>query len=456
MAKKNTIPKFKGELVRDDKGDVVLTKEELKDKSFWEQVDYTRAPSHPLYRPFEGTEEEYFEAAKNYRENESKKGTMSGFKEKYGVLRKGTYFYGEHELNELYKINYDTKTKQYALNSLTSQKAALHRRDLARKMQHPGEYNLETGLWEKQRSGWNDPKPADPEKRKKWERHHNLMLDLLQPFYEGLDEKEQHLLTQFLLIKGWELGDSPQNLVDLYQVDHKALHRWLTDSMIQLGSRGHIPVGETGRQEKQNEPRVRTKLQEVDFTKWALSDRLTPALMYLEQIGTASQEKTRELLKAREEKEQRNWEISNALETTADVAMGLARRQGWKLVPGVGLGYHGLKAYGEARRGDLVGAGMQIGAGIAGEFGPWGEAASVGIHEAWRAREGMGAVDQLLQEQLGTNNKIKFPELKQLEQNRNKIFKVAEEGAKVLVQKEGAEIIEEGVKTFLPGQGFGN
>ena len=40
--------------------------------------------------------------------------------------------------------------------------------------------------------------------------------------------------------------------------------------------------------------------------------------------------------------------------------------------------------------------------------------------------------------------------------NRNKIFKVAEEGAKVLVTKEGAEIIEEGVKTFLPGQGFGN
>ena len=455
MARKKPIPKFKGELVRDEKGNVVLTKEELKNKSFWEQVDYSRAPSHPLYRPFEGTEEEYFEAAKYYRENESKKGNMSGFKEKYGVLRKGTYFYGDIELPELYKINYDTKTGQYALNSLTSQKAALHRRDLSRSMQHPGEFNVETGLWEKHPSGWNDPKPADPEKKKKWERHHNLMLDLLQPFYEGLDEREQHLLTQFLLIKGWELGDSPQNLVDLHQVDHKALHRWLTDSMIQLGSRGYIPVGETGRQEKQNEPRVRTKLQEVDFANWSLSDRLTPALMYLEQIGTASQQKTRELLAAREEKEKRNWEVATALETTADIAMDLARRQGWKLVPGVGFLYHGLKAGGELSRGDMIGAGMQLGAGIAGEFGPWGEAASVGIHEAWRAREGLGAVDQLLQQQLGTNNKIEFPELKQLEQNRNKIFKAPTEGTKVPVPKEGAKIIEEGVEAFGPGVGFG-
>ena len=438
---------------RDASGRVILTEEEEKNRALYEGVDYTRRSADPLYQIFKGTEEEYEAAARNYRENESPKGTMSGFKEKYGVLTKGTYFYGDIELPELYKINYDSKTKQYALNSLTGQQASLHRRDLSRKMQHPGQYDLETGLWEKDPTGWNEPYPADPEKKKKWERHHNLMLDLLQPFYEGLDEREQHLLTNYLLIKGYHLGDAPQNLVDLQQVDHKSLHKWLRENMIELGKGGYIPVGTD---ENKKYRRQLTELSKIDKNNWALNDRLTPALLYLETIGSASQAKTRELLKAREEKEQRNWEISNALETTADVAMGLARRQGWKLVPGVGLGYHGLKAYGEASRGDMVGAGMQIGAGIAGELGPWGEAASVGIHEAWRAREGMGAVDQLLQEQLGTNNKIQFPELKQLEQNRNKIFKAAEEGTKVLIPKEGAKIIEEGVEAFGPGVGFGN
>ena len=40
--------------------------------------------------------------------------------------------------------------------------------------------------------------------------------------------------------------------------------------------------------------------------------------------------------------------------------------------------------------------------------------------------------------------------------NRNKIFKAAEEGSKVLIPKEGTKIIEEGVEAFGPGVGFGN
>lgn len=98
-------------------------------------------------------------------------------------------------------------------------------------------------------------------KPKGLQRHHQRMVDLYAPFFEGLNDKEAQELAQWFLDEGAPLGDTPGNPVDMRQRDHNAIHTWMRQNGIEVSAK-----------------------KRPSFAHLTLNERLVPALEYLKYV----------------------------------------------------------------------------------------------------------------------------------------------------------------------------
>ena len=99
------------------------------------------------------------------------------------------------------------------------------------------------------------------------QRHHQRMVNLYKPFFEGLNLLEKIELAEWFEKEGAPLGDTPGNPVDMRTRDHDALHKWMRDNKIEVG-----------------------KSKQPSFKGLSLNERFAPALMYLEHVQAAVDE----------------------------------------------------------------------------------------------------------------------------------------------------------------------
>ena len=104
-------------------------------------------------------------------------------------------------------------------------------------------------------------------KTKALQRHHQRMVKLYKPFFEGLNLLEKIELAEWFEKEGAPLGDTPGNPVDMRTRDHNALHKWMRDNKIEVG-----------------------KSKQPSFIGLSLNERFAPALMYLEHVQAAVDE----------------------------------------------------------------------------------------------------------------------------------------------------------------------
>lgn len=104
-------------------------------------------------------------------------------------------------------------------------------------------------------------------KTKALQRHHQRMVNLYKPFFEGLNLLEKIELAEWFEKEGAPLGDTPGNPVDMRTRDHRAMHKWMRDNRIEVG-----------------------KSKQTSFKGLSLNERFAPALMYLEHVQAAVDE----------------------------------------------------------------------------------------------------------------------------------------------------------------------
>lgn len=104
-------------------------------------------------------------------------------------------------------------------------------------------------------------------KTKALQRHHQRMVNLYKPFFEGLNLLEKIELAEWFAKEGAPLGDTPGNPVDMRTRDHHAIHKWMRDNKIEVG-----------------------KSKQTSFKGLSLNERFAPALMYLEHVQAAVDE----------------------------------------------------------------------------------------------------------------------------------------------------------------------
>jgi hypothetical protein len=104
-------------------------------------------------------------------------------------------------------------------------------------------------------------------KTKALQRHHQRMVNLYKPFFEGLNLLQKIELAEWFAKEGAPLGDTPGNPVDMRTRDHHAIHKWMRDNKIEVG-----------------------KSKQTSFKGLSLNERFAPALMYLEHVQAAVDE----------------------------------------------------------------------------------------------------------------------------------------------------------------------
>lgn len=104
-------------------------------------------------------------------------------------------------------------------------------------------------------------------KTKALQRHHQRMVSLYKPFFEGLNLLEKIELAEWFAKEGAPLGDTPGNPVDMRTRDHNAMHKWMRENRVEVG-----------------------KSKQLSFKNLSLNERFAPALMYLEHVQAAVDE----------------------------------------------------------------------------------------------------------------------------------------------------------------------
>jgi len=104
-------------------------------------------------------------------------------------------------------------------------------------------------------------------KTKALQRHHQRMVNLYKPFFEGLNLIQKIELAEWFAKEGAPLGDTPGNPVDMRTRDHNAIHKWMRENRIEVG-----------------------KSKQLSFKNLSLNERFAPALMYLEHVQAAVDE----------------------------------------------------------------------------------------------------------------------------------------------------------------------
>ena len=130
--------------------------------------------------------------------------------------------------------------------------------------------------------------------------HHKRIVNVYAPFFEGLNPKETKELAKWFVDEGFSLGSVEENLEAATKIEHDAIHTWARDNFI--------------------EPKTGKPL--LNFKNYTLNERFVPALIFLEQVQPAVDEKLREI-KSTAVKPKPNL-MPNRAALTAMAAGGLA------------------------------------------------------------------------------------------------------------------------------------
>ena len=103
--------------------------------------------------------------------------------------------------------------------------------------------------------------------------HHKRIVNVYAPFFEGLNPKETKELAQWFADEGFPLGNVKENLEAATEIEHEAIHTWARDNLI--------------------EPKTGKPL--LNFKNYTLNERFVPALIFLEQVQPAVDEKLSEI-----------------------------------------------------------------------------------------------------------------------------------------------------------------
>jgi hypothetical protein len=103
--------------------------------------------------------------------------------------------------------------------------------------------------------------------------HHKRIVSVYAPFFEGLNPKETKELAQWFDDEGFPLGNVEKNLEAATKIEHDAIHTWARDNLI--------------------EPKTGKPL--LNFKNYTLNERFVPALIFLEQVQPAVDEKLSEI-----------------------------------------------------------------------------------------------------------------------------------------------------------------
>lgn len=104
-------------------------------------------------------------------------------------------------------------------------------------------------------------------KGSKLQEHHKRVVAIYAPFFEGLNDKETKELAQWFVDEGAPLGNVKENLEALSKQEHKAIHDWMKDNLMQVDPKDF-----------------------PSFKDYSLNERLPAALTFLEQIQPAAEE----------------------------------------------------------------------------------------------------------------------------------------------------------------------
>ena len=64
--------------------------------------------------------------------------------------------------------------------------------------------------------------------------HHVMQLEIMEPWYRGLDSNESAILSDWLTDRGYPTGDRPDNLIKMNKLDHWDLHKFARNYGIEL------------------------------------------------------------------------------------------------------------------------------------------------------------------------------------------------------------------------------
>jgi len=104
-------------------------------------------------------------------------------------------------------------------------------------------------------------------KGSKLQEHHKRVVAIYAPFFEGLNEKETNELARWFVNEGAPLGNVKENLEALSKQEHKAIHNWMKDNLMQVDPKDF-----------------------PSFKNYSLNERFPAALTFLEQIQPAAEE----------------------------------------------------------------------------------------------------------------------------------------------------------------------
>jgi len=131
------------------------------------------------------------------------------------------------------------------------------------------------------------------------EAHHRRVLDIYQPFFEGLNKKEKKELANWFVEEGYATGNVAENFTMLRRKNHQAgIHSWLQRNKIQ------VPAGEEGwtnfaRDSKTGKPldfkygpdgEMISKMP--NFSHMGINERYFPIMMYLDYVQSEVEDMT--------------------------------------------------------------------------------------------------------------------------------------------------------------------
>ena len=202
-------------------------------KTDWDSVFLKIGPRGQV--AFQGTEKEYKELAKLWYEDY---GDSAGFTKAFGFFFKKAQFRDDKgnlkRRREAHKMSKDKKTGEIKLYNYEA-----GQRDLARRNEGILNQTHRGGDWEGVNLKSGAFKIKDLEKG--YDRHHINMINMYQPFFKGLPDEQQKMLTRWAFNNGYYLGNHPANLVDLMKKQgglnfHGAMHQWMREHFIQVSN----------------------------------------------------------------------------------------------------------------------------------------------------------------------------------------------------------------------------
>lgn len=113
------------------------------------------------------------------------------------------------------------------------------------------------------------------------EEHHQRVMSVYAPFFEGLNPEDQKELAEWFVAEGAPLGNVKENLIALPPDQHAKVHGWLKDNYIQS---------------KTGKPLINLK-------NLSLNERFVPALTYLEHVQPAIDQQTANITAAADSQE---------------------------------------------------------------------------------------------------------------------------------------------------------